>query len=61
LLKEIQAFLNKEIEVLKISKREYVDIIEDSDAPQDLREMILSHETREKEAWKKARRKRRKK
>ena len=61
LLAAIEAFVGKKIDVLKITKREYVDILEESDGSQDLREMILSHENREKEAWKKARRKRRKK
>ncbi|MCG8564970.1 MAG: DEAD/DEAH box helicase, partial [Desulfobacterales bacterium] len=58
LLKDIQGFLNREIEVLHLTRREYGDILEDSRKPESLREMILDHETREKEAWKKARKRR---
>lgn len=61
LLKDIQAFLKKEIEVLQITRREYSEILEEQNQPEDLRELILSHESKEKEAWKKARRKRLKK
>ncbi|MCG8564484.1 MAG: ATP-dependent helicase, partial [Desulfobacterales bacterium] len=61
LLKDIQGFLNREIEVLHLTRREYGDILEDSRKPESLREMILDHETREKEAWKKARKRRKKK
>ncbi len=62
LLEDIQGFLNKEIAVLHLSKRDYQEVLEEARFPEmDIREMILDHETREKEAWKKARKKRKKK
>ncbi|OQY51582.1 MAG: hypothetical protein B6230_04410 [Desulfobacteraceae bacterium 4572_89] len=59
LLEDIQGFLNKQIEVIPVSKKEYTLVIQASNEPETIQDLIQEHEDWEKQR-KKSRKKRKK-
>jgi len=55
-LADIQGFLNKEIEMIPISKKEHAETITVSNEPQSVQDLINEHEV-----WEKNKRKKKKK